>query len=102
MQLYPVLFTLAVSSAAVELGLTAYLVASWRGGSLLTLLLFNALCTVLSPLIYVLWSTGGDIHLLSSLFGSIFWFLAAAIVWGSALGYTRVGRGCKGNPSDFY
>ena len=34
MQLYPTLFTLAVSSAAVELGLTAYLVASWRGGLL--------------------------------------------------------------------
>lgn len=34
MQLYPTLFTLAVSSAAVELGLTAYLVAGWRGGPL--------------------------------------------------------------------
>ncbi|KAH9037256.1 hypothetical protein EDB85DRAFT_1937381 [Lactarius pseudohatsudake] len=105
MQLYPALFTLAVSSAAVELGLTAYLVAGWRGGPLLTLLLFNALCTVLSPLIYVLWSTGGNVQLLSNLFGSIFWIFAAAIVWGSAMGYThnaRAGNGCKGNPSDFY
>ncbi|KAF8271478.1 hypothetical protein EI94DRAFT_1720655 [Lactarius quietus] len=93
------LFTLAVSSAAVELGLTAYLVAAWRGGRCiyfcflsirislticrLTLLLFNALCTVFSPLIYVLWSTGGSVHLLSSLFGS-------------AMGYahnTRAGKG---------
>jgi hypothetical protein len=32
-------------------------------------------------MIYAIWSTEGSIHLLSSLFGSIFWILAAAIVW---------------------
>ncbi|KAN0135708.1 hypothetical protein V8E53_006599, partial [Lactarius tabidus] len=102
---YPTLFTLAVASAAVELGLTAYLIAGWRGGPLLTLLSFNALCTILFPMIYAIWSTEGSIHLLSSLFGSIFWILAAAIVWGSAMGYThntKTGKGCQGNPSEFY
>jgi hypothetical protein len=99
------LFALAVSSAAVELALTAYLMIAGsqvRGGlyhSLFVLLLlpcfeqlvqfscrqiiflFDALCTVLFLPTYVLWSTRGALDLLANLFGSIFWIFAAAIVW---------------------
>ncbi|KAI0257638.1 hypothetical protein BJV78DRAFT_1163982 [Lactifluus subvellereus] len=101
----PVLFTLAVSSSAVQLGLTAYLIVAsshtgtnqWRGDSyrtLLVLFLFDALWTILLM---------G--HLLENIFGSIFWIFAAAIVWGSAMGFvhnTKTRKSCRGIPSDIY
>ena len=104
-QNYHVLFAIAVSSAAVELGLTAYLLAAgrhMRGASYHTLfvvsrillflapvnlslrsivLLFDALWTVLYPSTCVLWSTKGSLDLLANLFGSVFWIFTAAMVW---------------------
>jgi hypothetical protein len=100
-----VLFALAVSSAAMELGLTAYLMIAGthvRGGlyhSLFVLLhclalsnssvllcrqiifLFDALWTVLFLPTCVLWYTKGSLDVLANLFGSICWIFAAAIVW---------------------
>lgn len=104
-QNYHVLFAIAVSTAAVELGLTAYLLAAgrhMRGASYNTLfvasrmflslalvnlslrsivLLFDALWTVLYPSTCVLWSTKGSLDLLANLFGSVIWIFAAAMVW---------------------
>jgi hypothetical protein len=105
---YPVLFTLAVSSSAVQLCLTAYLIVAgsrtnqWRAASYhslfvvstlflylasdqlscrLILFLFDAIWTILFPSTYVLCFTRGSLHLLANIFGSIFWIFAAAIVW---------------------
>jgi hypothetical protein len=104
-QNYHVLFALAVSTAAVELGLTAYLLATrdrMRGASYQTLFvasriillrplahfscrsiifLSDALWTVLYPSTCVLWSTKGSLDLLADLFGSVLWIFVAAIVW---------------------
>ena len=104
---YTLLFTLAASSAAVELGLTAYLMiaGSHVGGvlynSLFVLLphfvfktmfqlycrqiifLLDALWTVLFLPACVLWFTRGSLDLLANIFGSIFWVFAAAFVWVS-------------------
>jgi len=104
-----VFFALAVSTAAVELGLTAYLLAArshMRGPSYHTLsiiFLFDALWTVLYPSTCVLWSTKGSLDLLANLFGSVLWIFAAAIVWGLSIGSVhnaRARNGCKGIPLD--
>ncbi|KAH9969048.1 hypothetical protein BC827DRAFT_1167302, partial [Russula dissimulans] len=86
-QNHSVLFTLAVSFAAVQLGLTAYLmvVGSHMRGlsyrSLPFMFLLDALWTVLYPSTCVLWITKGSLDLLANWFGSIFWIFAAGIVW---------------------
>ncbi|KAF8481102.1 hypothetical protein DFH94DRAFT_738066 [Russula ochroleuca] len=104
-----VLFALAVSSAAMELGLTAYLMIAGthvRGGlyhSLQIIFLFDALWTVLFLPTCVLWYTKGSLDVLANLFGSICWIFAAAIVWGSAIGSVhnkRARKSCTGMPSD--
>ncbi|KAI0002101.1 hypothetical protein BJV77DRAFT_971085 [Russula vinacea] len=104
-----VLFALAVSSAAVELGLTAYLMIAGiyvRGGlyhSLQIIFLLDALWTVLFFPTCVLWFTKGSLDVLANIFGSIFWIFAAAVFWGSAIGSVhnkRARRSCTGNPSD--
>ncbi|KAI9453995.1 hypothetical protein F5148DRAFT_448451 [Russula earlei] len=73
--------------------------------SLHNIFLFDALWTVLYPSASVLWLTNGSLDLLAYLFGSIFWIFAAAIVWGSAVGFvhnTRARKSCGGIPSDLY
>lgn len=103
---YTLLFTLAASSAAVELGLTAYLMiaGSHVGGVLYhslfvlsprfvlnngstycrqIIFLLDALWTVLFLPACVLWFTRGSLDLLANIFGSIFWVFAAAFVWVS-------------------
>jgi hypothetical protein len=93
-----VLFALAVYTAAVQLGLTAYLLAARASYHTLfvsfppnfvyvksscrsTIFLFDALWTILYPSTCVLWYTKGSLNLLANLFGSVFWIFAAAIVW---------------------
>ncbi|KAN0125228.1 hypothetical protein V8E52_001780 [Russula decolorans] len=106
---YTLLFTLAASSAAVELGLTAYLMiaGSHVGGvlyhSLQIIFLLDALWTVLFLPACVLWFTRGSLDLLANIFGSISWVFAAAFVWGSAIGWahnTRARKSCRAIPSD--
>ena len=103
---YTLLFALAASSAAVELGLTAYLMiaGSHVGGVLYhslfvlslrfvlkivqpycrqIIFLLDALWTVLFLPACVLWFTRGSLDLLANLFGSIFWIFAAAFIWVS-------------------
>ncbi|KAI0304965.1 hypothetical protein BC826DRAFT_979168 [Russula brevipes] len=108
---FPVLFTLAVSSAAVELGLTAYLMTAgsrMRGASyhsLPVIFLLDALWTMLFPSTCVLWFTKGSLDLLATLFGSVCWVFASAIVWGSAIGFvhnTRARKSCRAYPSDLH
>jgi len=108
---HSVLFALAVSFAAVQLGLTSYLMvagSSVRGASYRSLpfmFLLDALWTVLYPSTCVLWLTKGSLDLLANWFGSIFWIFAAGIVWGFALGFahrTRARRSCRGIPSDLH
>lgn len=105
---YTLLFTLAASSAAVELGLTAYLMiaGSHIGGVLYhslfvlsppfvlyngmvhfycrqIIFLLDALWTVLFLPACVLWFTSGSLDLLANIFGSIFWVFATAFIWVS-------------------
>ncbi|KAF8507178.1 hypothetical protein F5888DRAFT_1648162 [Russula emetica] len=121
------LFSLAASSAAVELGLTAYLMiaGSHVGGVLYhslfvvsprfvsnnrvqlycrqILFLLDALWTVLFLPACVLWFARGSLDLLANIFGSIFWVFAAAFIWGSAIGWahnTRARKSCRAIPSD--
>jgi len=104
-QNHSVLFALAVSFAAVQLGLTAYLMVAGsriRGASYRSLFvvfrhsffwelthffcrpfmfLLDALWTVLYPSTCMLWITKGSLDLLADWFGSIIWIFAAGIVW---------------------
>ncbi|KAH9984677.1 hypothetical protein BJV74DRAFT_586411 [Russula compacta] len=108
---HSVLFALAVSSAAVELGLTVYVMVAGsrlRGASypsLPIIFLFDALWTILYTSTCILWLTKGSLDPLANLFSSIFWIFAAAVVWGSAFGLvhnTRASKSCRGIPSDLY
>jgi hypothetical protein len=93
-----VLFALAVSTAALQLGLTAYLLAATASYNTLFValfclcapvksscrsfsFLFDALWTILYPSTCVVWHTKGSLDLLANLFGSVFWIFAAAIFW---------------------
>ncbi|KAI0348026.1 hypothetical protein BDW22DRAFT_1350163 [Trametopsis cervina] len=109
-QTHPFLFTLMMLTAAAELGLTAFLIGAgneirtWsKGGyrSLLILLCFESVWTLLFAVSYMIWVIGGGARILAEVASSILWLLLTAILWGAATGFmhnSRIGGSCSGEP----
>jgi len=105
---HPFLFTLMALTAAVELGLTAFLisagneVATWSTPgyhSLLIVLCFEAAWTLVFSTAYMLWVVDGAVHLLAKIASSSFWLLLTSVLWGTAAGLmhsTRTTSSCTG------
>ncbi|KAJ6584964.1 hypothetical protein B0H19DRAFT_1227547 [Mycena capillaripes] len=104
---HPFLFTLIALVAAAELGLSAFWVhmvqhqPSNRFRSLVILLLFNSVWTLLFAGAYVFWIIDGALHELASIGSSGIWLTITAILWGVAAGLFHNARGggnCDGTP----
>lgn len=105
---HPLLFTLIALLAAVELGLSAFLVhqvqhaPSSRYKSLVILFLFDAVWTLLFAGAFVFWIMNGALHLLASIGSSGVWLTITAILWGVAAGLFHNllgGVNCRDTPA---
>lgn len=98
-QRHPFLFTLMTLTAAAELGLTAFLIGAGSQGSssgyrsLLVLLCFESVWTLLFAAGYLLWVMEGGARLLASVASSAMWLLLTAVLWGAAAGVMHNTRG---------
>ncbi|KAI0094912.1 hypothetical protein BDY19DRAFT_982240 [Irpex rosettiformis] len=109
-QTHPFLFTLMTLNAAAELGLTAFLisagiktpVSTGAYRSLLILLCFESVWTIVFTASYMIWVVDGGAKILASVASSVIWLLATAILWGATTGFmhnARVGGDCADEPT---